>query len=118
MTRNPFTHLDDEDLAHLADGVLTSAELSDIDAHLASCKECKEAVNEALRGLAILAKAGEPPADMEQHVRARRWSIMRDRPGMVSNEDQDIREVGGRGLDEESEPQPPPDPKKGPEPEG
>ena len=118
MTRNPFTHLDDEELAQLADGALTSAELSDIDAHLSSCRQCQEAVNEALRGLAILAKAGEPPADMEQHARARRWSIVNDRSAVAPDEDEDIAEVGGRGLDEESEPQPPHDPKKGPEPEG
>jgi anti-sigma factor RsiW len=118
MTRNPFAHLDDEELAHLADGVLTPEDLRDIDAHLSSCSECQEAVNEALRGLAILARASEPPADMEQHARARRWSIAHDRSAIAPDEDEDIAEVGGRGLDEESEPQTPPDTKKGPEPDG
>jgi hypothetical protein len=117
MTRNPFSHLDDEELAHLADGVLTSSELRDLDAHVSSCKECQGAVNEALRGLGILARASEPPADMEQHVRARRWSIAQDRSAIAPDEDDDIAEVGGRGLDEESEPEMQPDPKKGPEPE-
>jgi hypothetical protein len=118
MTRNPFAHLDDQELADLADGVVTSAELEGLDAHMTSCKQCQDAVDEALRGLAILAKASEPPADMEQHVRARRWSIAQDRSVKTSDEDEDIAEVGGRGLEEESEPELPPETKKGPEPEG
>lgn len=102
MTPLRLTHLSDEELSKLADGAVSMAELRDIDAHLSACKECQQAVHEALRGLMLLSRASEPPADMEQHVRARRWSVARDPSSLLDEEDGDIAEVGGRGLDDTS----------------
>jgi hypothetical protein len=100
MTPLRFGHLDDEELAQLADGVLSTAELGEIDAHLATCRECQEAVAEALRGLAILAKASDPPSEMSQLARARRWAVARDPSSLLAEDEGDIAEVGGRGMDE------------------
>ncbi len=100
MTPHRFTHLSDEELAKLADGAVSMDELRDIDAHLSGCTECQQAVHEALRGLMMLSRASEPPADMEQHVRARRWSVARDPSSLLEDEEGDIAEVGGRGLDD------------------
>ena len=102
MTPLRLTHLTDDELAQLADGVLSTAELHDLDTHAASCKECQQAVEEALRGLAILSRASNPPGDMAQHVRARRWALARDPSSLITGGEQDIAEVGGRGMDEPS----------------
>ena len=100
MTPFRFTHLSDEELSKLADGAVSIDELRDIDAHLSGCVECQQAVHEALRGLRMLSSASEPPADMERHVRARRWSVARDPSSLLDEEEGDIAEVGGRGLDD------------------
>lgn len=100
MTPLRLGHLDDEELAQLADGVLSTAELREMDAHLAACKECQEAVAEALRGLAILARASDPPSEMAQLARARRWAVARDPSSLLAEDEGDIAEVGGRGMDE------------------
>ncbi|HVD60961.1 MAG TPA: zf-HC2 domain-containing protein [Gemmatimonadaceae bacterium] len=100
MTPFRFTHLSDEELSKLADGAVSIDELRDIDAHLSGCTECQQAVHEALRGLMMLSRASEPPADMEQHVRARRWSVARDPSSLLEEDEGDIAEVGGRGVDD------------------
>jgi anti-sigma factor RsiW len=100
MTPLRLGHLDDDELSQLADGVLSIDELREIDAHLAGCKECQEAVAEALRGLAILARASDPPSEMSQLARARRWAAARDPSSLLSHDEGDIAEVGGRGMDE------------------
>jgi hypothetical protein len=100
MTQLRLTHLSDEELSKLADGAVSITELRDSDAHLSACKECQQAVHEALRGLMMLSRASEPPADMEQHVRARRWSVARDPSSLLDEAEGDIAEVGGRGLDD------------------
>lgn len=114
MTPLRVGHLDDEELAQLADGVLSTDELREIDAHLAACKECQEAVAEALRGLAILARASEPPGEMSQLARARRWAVARDPSSLLAEDEDDIAEVGGRGMDETS-PETNNSPDKGPD---
>lgn len=95
-----LTHLNDDELAQLADGALSTADLRDIDAHLTACKQCQQAVDEALRGLALLARASEPPSNMAQHASARRWALARDPSSLVPEADGEIAEVGGRGIDE------------------
>jgi anti-sigma factor RsiW len=106
-------HLDDEELARLADGMLSGTEMGDIDGHLSTCEECQKAVMEALRGLSVLALASEPPANMELHVRARRWAASHDRSPTMSDSQEDIAEVAGRGMDEEASDEA--EPKKGKE---
>lgn len=99
MTRLPLTHLDDEELALIADGLMSKGEMG-INPHLSSCKECQQAVLEALRGLSVLALASDPPADMASHVRARRWAAAQDRSRLAPLEAvEDVAEVAGRGMD-------------------
>lgn len=100
MTRLRLTHLSDEELAQVADGVISGAEIGDVDAHLSSCETCQQAVVEALRGLVILSRVSDPPPDMARHAQARRWALARDpSPLPGPPEEEDISEVGGRGMD-------------------
>lgn len=99
MTRFPLTHLNDEELALVADALMSGSEMG-INPHLSSCEECQHAVLEALRGLTILALASDPPADMASHVRARRWAVAQDRSRLAPSEEvEDVAEVAGRGVD-------------------
>ncbi len=99
MTRFRLTHLNDEELALVADAFMSKGEM-ETNPHLASCDECQQAVLEALRGLAVLSSGSEPPADLAAHVRARRWAVAHDRsPATQLDAVEDIAEVGGRGAD-------------------
>jgi hypothetical protein len=101
MTDLGGRHLDDEELALVADGLLSGAEMEDVDGHLSTCDVCQKAVMEAFRGLSVLALSSELPANMELHVRARRWAASHDRSAPVPEIQEDIAEVAGRGMDEE-----------------
>ncbi len=75
--------------------------MRDLGPHLSSCDQCQRAVLDALSGLALLSLASEPPPDLEQHVRARRWAAAHDRLPLPASlgEEEDIAEVGGRGVE-------------------
>ena len=99
MTRLPLTHLNDEELALIADALMSEGEMG-INPHLSSCEDCQQAVLEALRGLTVLALASDPPADIASHVRARRWAAAHDRSRPAPSEAvEDVAEVAGRGMD-------------------
>jgi anti-sigma factor RsiW len=99
MTQIPRTHLDDEAIARLADALLTSAEARELDPHLSSCEECRQAVAEMVRGLAVLALASEPPPGLTVHVRARLWAAAHDRSSRAQPDAAENVEVAGRGMD-------------------
>jgi anti-sigma factor ChrR (cupin superfamily) len=96
-------HPTDEDLALYEAGLLASKAMAKVAAHLSTCSTCRQIVEDAARGLAILASAAEPPADLEKQVRARRWALARDDTpvGLPFVEDEDIAEVSGRGKDDD-----------------
>jgi anti-sigma factor RsiW len=96
-------HPTDEDLAMYDAGLLSAQAAAKVAAHLSSCSSCRQIVDEAVRGLAILASAAEPPADLEKQARARRWAAARDDApvGLPFEDVDDIAEVSGRGKEEE-----------------
>src|SRR5665213_3193159 len=98
MTQFPPAHLSDEELALIADGIMSQGEMG-INLHLSTCEECQNAVLEALRGLTVLSLASDPPAGINSHVRARRWAAAHDRTAMPQSEEvEDIAEVAGRDM--------------------
>lgn len=94
-------HPTEEDLTLQDAGLLSPSRAQKIEAHLSACDQCREIVKEAARGLAMLANASDPPADMLQHARARRWATKRDAPpvGLPFEEAEDVAEVSGRGRE-------------------
>ena len=97
-------HPSEELLADFTDEVLEPPQAARLERHLAGCEECRRAVEEARRGLAILALASEPPADLLQHARARRWALERsaDAASLLPEPDA-LPEVMGRGEPEDEE---------------
>lgn len=91
-------HPTEEDLALHHAGLLPQAAARKMEKHLSACTRCREIVEDAARGLAILASTSEPPADLLQHARARRWAAKRDASsvGLPFDEVEDIAEVSGR----------------------
>ena len=77
-----------------------------VEAHLIHVCSLPAIVEEAARGLAILSSASEPPADLLQHARARRWAVKGDATpiGLPFEEAEDIAEVSGRDRDADEAP--------------
>jgi len=98
-----MTHLTEEELALHHAGLLPSEKARKVTAHLSACALCRAIVEDAARGLAILANASEPPGDLLKHVRARRWAAKSDDTpvGLPFEDPEDVAEVSGRGLEEE-----------------
>lgn len=96
MTRSG--HPSDEELSLHHAGMLPPEAAQRVEIHLAACARCRQIVEEAARGLAILSSASDPPADLLQHVRARRWAVKGDSTGVgLPFEDAEpIAEVSGR----------------------
>lgn len=98
-------HPAEESLAGYADEMLPAAEMERVERHLGGCAECRRAVDELRRGLAALTFAPEPPPDLLQHARARRWAL--DRAGEFASsgaeEAEPLGEVVGRGEEEDEE---------------
>jgi hypothetical protein len=68
------THIQEEELSDLADGLLALDRKSAVEAHLASCRECRETA-EAYRslkaGVAALPRSIDPPEQLWSAVRSR-----------------------------------------------
>jgi len=65
-------HLTEAEFVHAADGSLGDAELAAIDAHLASCAECRAAIDaQTSAHRALAARAIEPVRDLSAAIRAR-----------------------------------------------
>ena len=96
-----MTHPPEEELALYHAGLLPAETARKVSAHLPACARCHAIVEDAARGLAILASASEPPADLLQHARARRWAAKSDDMpiGLPFEEAEDSAEVSGRGLE-------------------
>jgi len=82
-------------------GIVYAESARKVEAHLSMCARCMEIIEEAARGLAILSSASEPPSDLLQHARARRWAVKGDATaiGLPFEEAEDIAEVSGRDRD-------------------
>jgi hypothetical protein len=98
-----MTHASEEELALYQAGLLPAEKSRKVTAHLSACALCRAIVDDAARGLAILANASEPPADLVQHARARRWAAKGDDTpiGLPFDDAEDVAEVSGRGLEED-----------------
>jgi anti-sigma factor RsiW len=98
-----MTHATEEELALYHAGLLPAEIARKVTAHLSACARCRAIVEDAARGLAILANASEPPADLLQHARARRWAAKSDDTpiGLPFEDAEDVAEVSGRGLEED-----------------
>ena len=96
-----MTHPTEEELALHHAGLLPAPAAKKVKAHVSTCARCRAIVEEAARGLSILASASEPPADLFQHARARRWAARGDAAAdeLPFEEADDIAEVSGRGLE-------------------
>jgi anti-sigma factor ChrR (cupin superfamily) len=96
-----MTHPTEEELALHHAGLLPAPAAQKVKAHVSTCARCRRIVEDAARGLAILASASEPPADLLQHARARRWATKGDATpiGLPFEGAEDIAEVSGRGLE-------------------
>lgn len=96
MTRSG--HPTDEELSLSHAGMLPPEAAQRVKIHMSTCTRCREIVEEAARGLAILSSASEPPADLLKHVRARRWAVKGDLTviGLPFEDADPIAEVSGR----------------------
>jgi hypothetical protein len=96
-----MTHLSEEELALHHAGLLPPERARQVTAHLSACALCRAIVEDAARGLAMLANASDPPADLLKHARARRWAAKSDDTpiGLPFEDEDDVAEVSGRGLD-------------------
>lgn len=96
-----MTHVSEEELALHQAGLLPPERARQVAAHLSVCALCRAIVEDAARGLAMLANASDPPADLLQHARARRWAAKSDDTpiGLPFEDEEDVAEVSGRGLD-------------------